>query len=54
MEHEASLASLQEEKSALEAKYNLLAKTQEYLSKAKDSFVSRYMQPIMNGFKKYY
>lgn len=35
-------------------KYNVLKLTQEYLTKAKELFTARYMDPIANGFSKYY
>lgn len=35
-------------------KYRLLKMTQEYLQKAKEQFVSKYMEPISKGFSKYY
>ena len=35
-------------------KYNMVKLTQEYLKKAKEQFTARYMDPIANGFSKYY
>ncbi len=35
-------------------KYNIVKLTQEYLMKAKEQFTARYMDPIANGFSKYY
>lgn len=35
-------------------RYHVMDKTREYMEKAKESFTSRYMQPIMSGFEKYY
>lgn len=36
------------------AKYNLLKVTQEFLQIAKEQFTARYMEPIAQGFSKYY
>ena len=35
-------------------KYNLVRLTQEFLQRAKEQFVSKYMEPISKGFAKYY
>ncbi len=35
-------------------KYTIIKLTQEYLTKAKEQFTARYMDPIANGFSKYY
>ena len=35
-------------------KYNLVKLTQEFLQKAKEQFVAKYMDPIAKGFSKYY
>lgn len=35
-------------------KYNLLKVTQSFLQQAKEQFTARYMEPIANGFAKYY
>lgn len=35
-------------------KYMIVKLTQEYLTKAKEQFTARYMDPIANGFSKYY
>lgn len=35
-------------------KYNLVKLTQDFLQKAKEQFVSKYMEPISKGFSKYY
>lgn len=35
-------------------KYTIVRLTQEYLTKAKEQFTARYMDPIANGFSKYY
>lgn len=35
-------------------KYNLLKVTQEFLQQAKEQFTARYMEPIAQGFAKYY
>lgn len=34
--------------------YNILSKTQTFLIKAKENLTSRYMDPLLSGFKKYY
>ncbi|MBR6094905.1 MAG: AAA family ATPase [Lachnospiraceae bacterium] len=35
-------------------RYDLVARTGEYLSKSKDSFIARFMSPIKDSFEKYY
>ena len=35
-------------------RYTIIKLTQEYLTKAKEQFTARYMDPIANGFSKYY
>lgn len=35
-------------------KYNLVQQAYQSLSQAKDSFIARYMEPLMNSFMKYY
>ena len=52
-EQENELAGLLEKQEQGIRKYNNLIKTKEYLEKAKESFTSKYMQPIMTGFEKY-
>lgn len=53
-EDEAELAALSEEIAADEKRLEVIAKTKEYLDRAKESFTARYMQPVMKGFEKYY
>lgn len=53
-EDEAELAALSEEIAADEKRLEVITRTKEYLDRAKESFTARYMQPVMNGFEKYY
>ncbi|MDE5873196.1 MAG: hypothetical protein K2H07_04715, partial [Lachnospiraceae bacterium] len=53
-EDEAELAVLSEEIAADEKRLEVIARTKEYLDRAKESFTARYMQPVMKGFEKYY
>ncbi|MDO4621452.1 MAG: AAA family ATPase [Eubacteriales bacterium] len=53
-EAENEKAALLEEKAVLEHRYEVITKTGAYLRKAKEQFASRYMDPIQNGFEKYY
>lgn len=53
-EDEEQLEYLKEEYREGLLKYKRIEKTKEYLGLAKESFTAKYMEPIMNGFKKYY
>lgn len=48
------LEALSEEITVLERKYKLLCETKEILGTAKVNFTQKYMQPLLEGFKKYY
>ena len=53
-EKEAELKELQLAQEKDIHKYNLLKVTQSFLQQAKEQFTARYMQPIAEGFTKYY
>lgn len=53
-ENEEQLEYLKEQYQEGLLKYKRIEKTKEYLGLAKESFTAKYMEPIMNGFKKYY
>lgn len=53
-EKEIELEKLKLEYEEGNKKYSLIEKTKEFLGVAKVSFTSKYMQPIMSGFEKYY
>lgn len=53
-EAEAKLAEAEEEQENLTHRYEVMETTRTFLEKAKSSFTARYMNPIMNGFEKYY
>lgn len=46
--------SLDEEIAALRHEATVIEKTEEFLLKAKESFISRYTAPVLDAFKKYY
>ena len=46
--------SLDEEITALRHEATVIEKTEEFLLKAKESFISRYTAPVLDAFKKYY
>ena len=48
------LEALKEELGEAEKEYQIVKKTQEYLSAAKDRFTARFMEPIKTAFDKYY
>ena len=48
------LEQLAEEKEELAHRYDVVDKTKQYLSQAKENLTARYRDPIMNGFNKYY
>ena len=51
---EERLATLTEEEDASRILYSRLEKTKKYLESAKLTFTAKYMEPIMQGFEKYY
>lgn len=51
---EAELEELQEEYAADMRKYQIIAKTKEYLEKAKQNFSGKYMDDIKKSFEKYH
>lgn len=51
---EERLAALTEEEDASRILYSRLEKTKKYLESAKLTFTAKYMEPIMQGFEKYY
>ena len=53
-EKEAELLALNVEQEKDIQKYNILKHTQEFLQAAKEQFTARYMDPISQGFAKYY
>ena len=53
-EKEAELKDLCQEQEKDVQKYHILKLTQEYLQTAKEQFTARYMDPISQGFAKYY
>lgn len=53
-EAQAKLSEMEEETQTLKHRYEVMDITRTYLEKAKESFTSRYMNPVMNGFEKYY
>lgn len=53
-EKEEELSLLNEKVSEDKKKYKLIKATKEYLEKAKNSLTSKYMNPILGAFKKYY
>ncbi|MBQ3546718.1 MAG: AAA family ATPase [Lachnospiraceae bacterium] len=54
MEDTSLLAELKEEKDRLSKKLKVAEYIREYLQKAKENLTSKYMNPIMESFKKYY
>lgn len=48
-----TLSNLQEELSEAEKRYNIIEKTENYLIKAKENFLARYMSPVRAALKKY-
>lgn len=48
------LSELEDEKDKLSKKLEIAEYTREYLQKAKENLTSKYMNPIMESFKKYY
>lgn len=53
-EKETELKDLYESQEKDIQKYNILKLTQEFLQNAKEQFTARYMDPIAQGFSKYY
>ncbi len=53
-EEKESLVKLEQETNEKIRKYETVKKTEEYLLKAKESLTARYMEPLLNGFSKYY
>lgn len=53
-EQELMLAEQQENYDADMRKYHCIQATQKYLIQAKEALTARYMQPLLNGFQKYY
>jgi uncharacterized protein YhaN len=53
-EDEESLKLALEEETAMKHRYEVYKKTLEYLEQAKIGFTTKYMEPIMKGFRKYY
>lgn len=53
-EKEEELSLLNEKMAEDKKKYKLIKATKEYLEKAKNSLTSKYMNPILSAFKKYY
>lgn len=53
-EKEEELYLLNEKVAEDKKKYKLIKATKEYLEKAKNSLTSKYMNPILSAFKKYY
>lgn len=51
---EEQLLRLQGEYEEGKIRYRYLEKTKEYLEKAKEAFTSRYMEPVMGAFRRYY
>lgn len=51
---EELLQRLQGEYEEGKTRYRYLEKTKEYLGKAKEAFTSRYMEPVMGAFRRYY
>ncbi len=52
-ESEDRLYNLQDDYKAGMKKYELLKETKKYLEKAKESFTSKYMEPVMSAFTEY-
>ena len=50
----AELKEMQVQQEADVKKYNLLKMTHDFLQRAKEQFTAKYMEPISNGFSKYY
>lgn len=50
----AELKEMQVQQEADMKKYNLLKMTHDFLQRAKEQFTAKYMDPISNGFSKYY
>ena len=48
------LAGMKEYQSELSARYDIVKKTDKYLTSAKDNFVAAYMAPLKTSFEKYY
>ena len=44
---------LEEQEKEFKKNANLLTKTEDFLNKARESYQSKYMQPLQNGFHKY-
>ena len=53
-EAQEKMTELSEEREELTHKYELYEKTKGYLAQAKENLTSRYRDPIMKGFEKYY
>lgn len=53
-EQELMLGEQQESYDAAMRKYHCIQATQKYLTQAKEALTARYMQPLLNGFQKYY
>jgi len=53
-EKSAELEEQLRQQEADTAKYDLVKKTHEFLQKAKEQFIAKYMGPISKGFSKYY
>lgn len=53
-EKQAELDELQQLQEADIKKYHVIKQTQEFLQRAKEQFTAKYMNPIANGFAKYY
>lgn len=53
-EAQEKIAELSEERKDLTHRYELYDKTKGYLAQAKENLTSRYRDPIMKGFEKYY
>lgn len=52
-EIEAEIENLQQNLGEINAKYNILDKTQKYLIKAKEQFSAHYLKDMTDGFEKY-
>lgn len=53
-EYERTYEELIEQQESATKEYDILSKTKDYLTKAKQSFVNRYTKPVKDSFDKYY